>query len=399
MVERSSCTTLWKSADPRLRIFVTFGSPIQAAAAIRAGQVQIRSRVLIISCLSAMDSSVVSYLQQSAQRPRTPEQLPTPVTPVAHNPPSTFPVVPSSAPRQSSIPDPTEAVLTTPRCHGLSVPQSRLLSHTTLVSSSPNPVRKLPMQASVNSSAILDTSECATKRLQQELDEFKQRYRQLHDEKNVLDRRNAELLAQYDQAITDRSRVDHELLSARNKNRSLNEEKKSLQRKLWDTCRNQKDRDKQWHARCESIKGEWQTANISLAAELKDLTRQRDESIRALQTCENEFRVVSGALEKEVAKRDREEQELEIQVLRSREVIEPEMLHAFRAIEGLADKGTVKIERPPTLLSVHGKPSTTTRSVRRLLQRRRAAERSRAKDPLSRVKKEDVGVFQRMVCD
>lgn len=344
-----------------------------------------------------MDLSIVSCLQQFAQRPPTPEQLPTPVTPIAHNPPSAFPIMPPSTPRLSSIPGPTEAVLTTPRCHGLSVPQPRLLSHTPLVSSSPNPVRKLPTQASVNSFASLDTSECATKRLQQELDEFKQRYGQLHEEKNVLDRRNAELLAQYDQVIADRSRVDHELLSVRNKNRSLNEEKKSLQTKLWDTCRNQKDRDKQWHTRCESIKGEWQTKNISLAAELKDLTRQRDESIRALQTCENEFRVVSGALEKEVAKR--EEQELEIQVLRSREVVEPEMLQAFRVIEGLADKGTVKLERLPTLLSVHGKPSTPARSARRLLQRRRAAERSRAKDPLSRVKKEDVGVFQRMVCD
>ena len=349
MVARSLCTILWKSPDPRLRVFVTFCSPIQAAAAIQAGQVQIQTRMLSISCLSATDSSILRNLQ-SAQMPPMLKQFLTPVTPTTHDPPSAFPIMPSSNHRLSSIPYPTtfsESVLTIPRCHRLTVLQSQ----TPFVFPSPNPAYELPAQGSASSPSILDPSKCVTKRLQQELDEIKQKYAQIQEEKNDLDRKNTELLAQYNQAIADRSRVDHELLSVRSENNSLSKEKKGLQRKLRDVCQkkkdlehHQKERDKKWHTRCESIKGEWQTANTSLKAELNDLIRQRDESMQGLQICEDRLKAVLGALEQEEAKRA--EQEIEIQALRSREVVEPEISKALRAIEGLAYKGTVKLGRP-----------------------------------------------------
>jgi len=79
------------------------------------------------------------------------------------------------------------------------------------------------------------------------------------------------------------------------------------------------------------------------------VTLQRDESRRRLQKCQNELEAALEALDKEAVKR--EGQEIEIQVLRSREVVEPEFLKALRAIEGLARKGTVKPERLPGLLS------------------------------------------------
>ena len=50
------------------------------------------------------------------------------------------------------------------------------------------------------------------------------------------------------------------------------------------------------------------------------------------------------------------EQEIEIQALRSREVVEPEISKVLRAIEGLAYKGTVKPGRPPSLRSVSSAP-------------------------------------------
>jgi len=224
------------------------------------------------------------------------------------------------------------------------------------VSPSPSAVYKHPTQLSANGLAILDSSESAAKQLQQELDELKQRYEQIQEEKEVLDLKTSELLVQYDQAIADRSRVDHELLSVRSENRSLIEERVNLQRRLRDACgkgkeaeQRQKERDKRWHMRCESIKEEWQKANLSLRMELKEVTLQRDESRHRLQTCQKELEAVLEALGKEVVKR--EEQEIEIQVLRSREAVEPEFLKALQAIEGLAYKGVVKPERLPGLSS------------------------------------------------
>jgi chromosome segregation ATPase len=217
------------------------------------------------------------------------------------------------------------------------------------------------MQASANGLAILDPSESAAKRLQQELDEVKQRYGQIQEQKDALDLKNTGLLGQYNQAIADCSRVDHELLSVQGENRSLSEERNNLQRRLRDAHgkikeldQHHKERDKKWHKRCESIKEEWQKANLSLRTELKEMTLQRDESRDRLQRCQNKLEAVLEALGKEVLKR--EEQEIETQVLRSREVVEPEFLKALRAIEGLAYKGTVKLEKLPGLLLLSSAP-------------------------------------------
>ena len=352
---------------------------MQAVAAIQSGQVQTQTMVLRISCLSAGESSILSRLRQCAQMPPMPQQLLTPVTPETHSPPATFPVMPSSNSRLSSIPHPTispELVLAAAYRHRLStlLHQPHLWSQTPLVCPHLNPVYGLPPQAS-NSLAIWVPRECAAKQLQQELDEIKQRYAQIQEEKTALNRKNTELLAQYDQAVADRSRVDHELLSVRSENSSLSEEKESLKRKLRDAYgknkdleQHQKERDKKRNIRCDSIKEEWQTANISLRAELKESIQQRDESIQGLQKCQNELKAVLGALEKEVVKR--EEREREIQVLRSREVVEPEILKALRAVEGLANKGTVTLQRLPGLLSVPSAPYA---------------------------KKEDVNILERMV--
>jgi len=167
---------------------------------------------------------------------------------------------------------------------------------------------------------------------QQELDEVKQRYEQIQEEKDLLDLKNSELLVQYDQAIADRSRVDHELLSVRSENRSLSEERKNLHKRPRDACgkgkeaeQRQKERDKRWHMRCESIKEEWEKANLSLRTELKEMALQRDESRHRLQRCQ-ELEAVLEAFGKVVK---REEQEIEIQVLRSREVVEPEFFFLF----------------------------------------------------------------------
>ena len=361
MVVRSLSTTLWKSADPRLRVFVTFSSAVQAAEAIQTGQVQVQARILSISCLSPTDSSVLIRLQQSTQMPPMPQQLPTPVTPATHSPVSTFPDIPSSHSDPSPIPLPTafsESVLTTPRRDSLGIPllPSCLWPQSPFVSSNPSPVYQHAAQASANSFAILDPREPAAKRLQQGLDDIKQRYEQIQEEKDVLDVKNTGLLAQYNQAIAERSRADHELLSVRSENQSLSEERDNLQRRLRDAygkCKNleqhQKERDKRWHTRCESIKEEWQRAILSLKTELKEMTLQRDEARHRLQKCQNDLEDALEALGKEVVKR--EGQEIEIQVLRSREVVEPEFLKALRAIEGLANKGTVKLERLPDVLS------------------------------------------------
>ena len=197
----------------------------------------------------------------------------------------------------------------------------------------------------------MDPREPAVIRLQQELDDIKQRYEQIQEEKDVLDLRNTGLLAQYDQAIADRSRADTELLLVRSENKGLSEERENLQRRLRDAygkCKelekHQKGRDKRWHMRCESIKGEWQKVILSLRTELKEVTLQRDESRHRLERCQNQLEAALEALGKEVVKR--EGQEIETQVLRSREVVEPEFLKALRAIEDLAYKGTVKVEHP-----------------------------------------------------
>ena len=289
-----------------------------------------------------------------------PQQLPTPVTPATHSPVSTFPTILSSHSDPSPTPLPTafsESVLTTPRDSlGIHMFSPYLWPQSPFVSPNPNPVYQHAVQTSANSFAILDTREPAAKRLQQELDDVKQRYEKIQEEKDVLDLKNTGLLAQYDQAIADRSRADNELLSVRSENQKLSEEGENLQRRLRDAygkCKNleqhQKERDKRWHMRCESIKEEWQRAILSLKTELKEVTLQRDEGRNRLQKCQNDLEDALEALGKEVVKR--EGQEIEIQVLRSREVVEPEFLKALRAIEGLAHKGTVKLEHLPDSLS------------------------------------------------
>ena len=315
-----------------------------------------QARMLSISCLSPTDSSVLFRLQQSTQMPPMPQQLLTPVTPATHSPVSTFPTSPSSHSRPSSTPLPTafsESVLTTAGRDRPSIPLSQpcLRSQAPFVSPNPNPVYQHPTQASANGLAILEPRDPAAIRLQQELDDIKQRYEQIQEEKNVLDLRNIGLLAQYDQAIADRSRADTELLLVRIEKQSLSEERDNLQRRLQDAhgkCKDleqhQKGRDKKWHRRCESIKDEWQKVILSLRTELKEVTLQRDESRHRLQRCQDELEAALEALGKEVVKR--EGQEIETQVLRSREVVEPEFLKALRVIEGLAYKGTVKLEHP-----------------------------------------------------
>ena len=101
--------------------------------------------------------------------------------------------------------------------------------------------------------------------------------------------------------------------------------------------------------RCESIKEDWQKVCLSLRTELKEVTLQQDESRRRLQICQNELETALEALGKELVKR--EEQDIEIQVLRSREAVAPEFLKTLLAIEGLVNKGPVKLERLPGLLS------------------------------------------------
>jgi hypothetical protein len=49
-------------------------------------------------------------------------------------------------------------------------------------------------------------------RYQQELDEMKHRHQKVQEENHVLNLKNTELLTQYNQAIADRSCVNHELL-------------------------------------------------------------------------------------------------------------------------------------------------------------------------------------------
>jgi hypothetical protein len=346
IVVRSLSTTLWKSADPRIRVFVAFSSAIQAAAAIQTRQVQTQAGILTISCLSPTDSSALIHLQQSAQMLPIPQQLLTPVTPAIHSPVSTSPTFPSSHTCPSSIPLPTafsESVLTTPH-RDIPPPPSCLWPQAPFVSPNPNPIYRRPTQASANGLAILDPSESAAKQLQRELDNIKQRYERIQEEKDAFNLKNTRLLAQCEQAIADRSRVDDELLSLRSENRSLSEERGNLQRRLRDAygkCKEleqqQKERDKRWHMRCDSIKEEWQNANLSLRTELKEIAMQRDESRHRLQRCQNELEAALEALGKESVKR--EGQEIEIYVLRSREVVQPEFLKALRVIEDLAYKG------------------------------------------------------------
>lgn len=323
MVVRSLSTTLWKSADPRLRVFVAFSSATQATTAIQTGQVRMQDRMLTISRLTPTDASVL-IRQQSAQ---------------------TLPIR-----RQLPLPTPfSEPVLTTPGHDGLNIPvhPPRLRPQASLFSANPTPgpVPRLPTQASTKSLAILDPSDPAAERLQQELDDIKQRYEQIQEAKDVLDLKNTGLLAQYGQATADRSRVDHELLSVRSEIRSLNEEMENLQKRLQDAYRQyQKERDKQWHMRCISSREEWEQECLSLRTELKEVTSQQDETMRCLQKCQNELAAAREAHGKELVKRA--EREREIQVLRSREAVEPELLKAFLAIEALTDKGTVKLEPP-----------------------------------------------------
>lgn len=233
MVVRSLSITLWKSADPRLRVFVAFSSATQATTAIQTGRVRMQDRMLTISRLTPTDSSVL-IRQQSAQMQQLP--LPTPFS---------------------------EPGLATPGHDGLNIP----------------------------------------------------------------------------------------VQSVRSEIRSLNEEMEKLQKRLQDAygkCKEfeqyQKERDKQWHTRCISSREEWEQECLSLRTELKEATSQQDEAMRRLQKCQNELAAVREAHGKELVKRA--EQEREIQVLRSREAVEPELLKAFLAIEALTDKGTVKLEPP-----------------------------------------------------